>query len=79
MEIWLSNKTELPTNLFETKEHIIEWIEKLKQQISEIKIEEDNDFPNYEQEMEACYKLAMYLRKLQLHEYTIIEEVENNV
>lgn len=78
MEVQLSNKTELPTHLFETKEHILEWIDKLKQQIAEIEIP-DEDFPNLEQEIEACYKLSMYLSKLQLHEYTEIKEEEKDV
>lgn len=54
--------------MFETREHILEWIDKLKQQISEINVT-DEDFPDYNQEIEACYKLSMYLRKLELHEY----------
>ena len=78
MEAWISTKTELPTNLFETKEHILQWIDTLKQQIAELEIPEE-EFPNLEQEMEACYKLAMYLRKLQLHEYTEIKEEDYNV
>lgn len=58
---------------FETKEHILEWIDKLKQQIAEIEIP-DEESPNLEQEIEACYKLSMYLNKLQLHEYTEMKE-----
>lgn len=54
--------------MFETREHIIQWINTLKQQIAEIEIPNE-DFPDLEQEIEACYKLSMYLRKLQLHEY----------
>lgn len=74
MKVWISSKTELPTNLYETKEHILQWVDTLKKQIAEIEVPEDS-FPSYEQEMEACYKLAMYLRKLELHEY--VDEEEN--
>lgn len=78
MEVWINSKVELPDSIFETKEHILQWIDTLKKQIADIEIP-DCDFPNYEQEMEACYKLAMYLRKLQLHEYKEIKEEDYNV
>lgn len=53
--------------MYETRDHIIEWIDKLKQQISEIDTSDPDEF--YDQEKEACHKLIAYLEKLENHDY----------
>lgn len=53
--------------MYETREHIIEWIEKLKVQISEIDTSDPDEY--YDQEKEACIKLISYLEKLENHDY----------
>ena len=52
---------------YETKEHILWWIERLKQDISEIDVNSE-DY-SYEQSLEAVIKLQSYLTKLESGEY----------
>ena len=52
----------------ETKEHILHWIDTLKEQISSISITDDPE-PDFSQEKEAFIKLISYLEKLELHKY----------
>ena len=48
---------------YETKEHILWWIERLKQDIAEIDVESE-DY-NYIQALESVIKLESYLTKLE--------------
>lgn len=52
---------------YETKEHILWWIERLKQDIAEIDVTSENY--SYEQALEAAIKLQSYLTKLESGEY----------
>jgi hypothetical protein len=52
---------------YETKEHILWWIERLKQDIVDIDVTSE-DY-SYEQALEAAIKLQSYLTKLESGEY----------
>ena len=54
-------------NVYETKEHIIFWINLLKSTINDIDVTSE-DY-NYEQAMEAVMKLELYLAKFENGEY----------
>lgn len=54
-------------NVYETKEHIIFWINLLKSTINDIDVTSE-DY-NYEQALEAVMKLELYLVKLENGEY----------
>lgn len=53
--------------MYETKEHILWWIEQCKKDIAEINVE-DPEY-NYMQAVEAAIKLQAYLTKLESGEY----------
>ena len=54
-------------NVYETKEHIIFWINLLKSTINDIDVTSE-DY-NYEQALEAVMKLELYLVKLENGEF----------
>lgn len=53
--------------MYETRDHIIRWINQLKQDISEIDV--DSPDYNYNQALESVMKLELYLVKLESGEY----------